>query len=67
MLDIKLVRSEPDKIAEKLSIKGFTLDTEYLDKLESQRRKLQSISESLQSERNRYSKEMGKAISNAKK
>lgn len=66
MLDIKLVRSEPDKIAEKLSIKGFTLDTKYLDGLESQRCKLQNISESLQSERNTYSKEMGKAISNAK-
>ena len=66
MLDIKLIRSEPDVVAKKLLIRGFTLDVEYLDKLESRRRKIQEISQNLQSERNAHSKVMGKAISEAK-
>ena len=65
MLDIKLIRSEPDLVAKKLLIRGFVLDIEYLDELESKRRKIQGISQNLQSERNSHSKMMGKAISEA--
>jgi seryl-tRNA synthetase len=66
MLDIKLIRSEPNLVAKKLLIRGFKLDIDYLDKLEFKRRELQEISQNLQSERNTYSKMMGKAISEAK-
>jgi len=56
MLDVKLISSEPDEVAKKLLIRGFVLDIEYLDELESKRRKLQGISKNLQSERNSHSK-----------
>ena len=65
MLDVKLIRSEPDVVAKKLLIRGFVLNIEYLDELESKRRKIQGISQNLQSERNSHSKMMGKAISEA--
>ena len=66
MLDPKLVRSEPETIAEKLAVKGFTLDVEKLKELEGIRRQLQDKAQTLQSERNAYAKSMGKAIGEAK-
>ncbi len=66
MLDPKLVRSEPESIAEKLAVKGFTLDVEKLKELEAVRRQLQDKAQSLQAERNAYAKSMGKAIGEAK-
>lgn len=66
MLDPKLVRSEPETIAEKLAVKGFILDVEKLKELEGLRRQLQDKAQTLQSERNAYAKSMGKAIGEAK-
>ena len=66
MLDPKLVRSEPETIAEKLAVKGFTLDVEKLKELEGIRRQIQDKAQTLQSERNAYAKSMGKAIGEAK-
>ena len=66
MLDIKLVRSDPKKVAAKLAVRGFVLDVEYFSSLETYRRNLQDRSQTLQSERNSYAKMMGKAISQAK-
>jgi len=66
MLDPKLVRSEPQAIADALTIKGFTLDTDLLKRLETARRELQEKAQSLQAERNAYAKSMGKAIGEAK-
>lgn len=66
MLDIKLIRSEPEKIAAKLVTRGFVLDVKYINGLEREYRQLQDASQSLQSERNAYAKMMGKAISEAK-
>ena len=54
MLDIKLIRSEPEKIAAKLVIRGFVLDVKYINGLEREYRQLQDASQSLQSERNAY-------------
>ena len=66
MLDIKLIRSEPEKIAAKLAIRGFVLDVKHINEMEKEYRQLQDASQSLQSERNAYAKMMGKAISEAK-
>jgi len=66
MLDPKLVRSEPEAIAEKLAVKGFALDVEKLKELEAVRRQLQDKAQSLQAERNAYAKSMGKAIGETK-
>lgn len=66
MLDPKLVRSEPETIAKKLVVKGFTLDVDKLKELEATRRELQDKAQTLQAERNAYAKSMGKAIGEAK-
>lgn len=61
MLDPKWIRTEPDRIAERLKTKKFTLDTERLAALDAQRKVLQLETEALQNERNSRSKAIGKA------
>jgi seryl-tRNA synthetase len=66
MLDPKLLRSDLHAVADSLKIKRFDLDTEAFIALETQRKGLQLAAESLQQERNSYSKTMGKLIGEAK-
>ncbi|MEQ9209578.1 MAG: serine--tRNA ligase, partial [Pseudomonadales bacterium] len=61
MLDPKLLRNEPELIAERLSVRGYQLDVETLNNLEEQRKALQVETESLQAERNKSSKAIGQA------
>ncbi|MEQ6915922.1 serine--tRNA ligase [Halomonas aquatica] len=61
MLDPKLLRSDLEAVAQRLATRGYDLDTERLEALESQRRELQAETESLQNERNTRSKAIGKA------
>ncbi|MDN3525822.1 serine--tRNA ligase [Halomonas sabkhae] len=61
MLDPKLLRSDPDGVAQRLAKRGFALDTDQLAALESRRRELQSETERLQNERNTRSKAIGQA------
>jgi len=61
MLDPKLLRSELDRVVEKLGVRGVAFDTAEIQGLEDQRKTLQVETEQLQSERNRRSKEIGKA------
>lgn len=61
MLDPKLVRQNPQEIAEKLLKKGYRLDVAQLNELEAQRKQIQVETEQLQSERNLRSKNIGKA------
>ena len=61
MLDPKLLRSDPQFVAQRLALRGFTLDTAQLESLESRRRELQTRTEQLQNERNVRSKSIGKA------
>ncbi len=61
MLDPKLLRSDPAQVAERLAKRGFVLDVDRLEALESRRRDLQAETESLQNERNTRSKAVGKA------
>ncbi|QTP59883.1 serine--tRNA ligase [Billgrantia antri] len=61
MLDPKLLRSDLDTVAQRLAKRGFALDTERLEALETRRRELQTETESLQNERNTRSKAIGKA------
>lgn len=61
MLDPRLVRTEPEVVAQKLAIRGFTLDVATVHALEEQRKALQTETETLQSERNSISKAIGKA------
>ena len=66
MLDPKLLRSDLHAVADSLKIKRFDLDTQAFTDLETQRKGLQLAAESLQQERNSYSKTMGKLIGEAK-
>lgn len=61
MLDPKLVRSQPQLLAERLETRGFTLDVVQLETLESRRKTLQTRTETLQAERNSRSKSIGQA------
>lgn len=64
MLDPKLIRSELEAVAEKLSRRGFTLDVAKLTELENKRKELQVSTQDLQSLRNNSSKSIGKAKAN---
>ena len=66
MLDPKLLRSDLNAIAASLQVKGYQLDTQAFLALEAQRKERQLVAESLQQERNSYSKSMGILIGEAK-
>ena len=61
MLDSKLLRTELDETAEKLTRRGFKLDVETLRDPEEQRKSLQVKTEELQAQRNSRSKSIGQA------
>ena len=61
MLDIKLLRNNIDDVAAQLLRRGYTLDVEAFNALESQRKSVQMSTQTLQSERNTRSKAIGKA------
>ena len=59
MLDNKLLRQEPQVVAEQLKRRGVTLDVAALSALEAQRKELQGKMQALQTERNTQSKKIG--------
>ena len=61
MLDPKYVRNELDAVAEQLERRGFVLDKQNIEALETRRKAIQVKTESLQAERNSRSKAIGKA------
>lgn len=61
MLDYKLLRTELTNTAERLAARGFSLDVERLEALESSRKSVQTRTEQLQSERNSRAKAIGQA------
>ncbi len=61
MLDPKLLRNDLENCVAQLARRGYTLDTELFEKLESQRKQLQVDTQQLQSERNTKSKAIGQA------
>lgn len=61
MLDIKILRADPQACAKLLAVKGFALDVDRFLELENQRRVLQQETEHLQNERNQKSKTIGQA------
>ena len=63
MLDIKLLRSNPEDLRERLAIKGYALDVNEFLSLDNERRLAQEETESLQNERNVKSKSIGQAKS----
>ena len=61
MLDSKLLRTQPQEMAERLAVRGFVLDVARLEELEAQRKEVQTRTEQLQAERNSRSKSIGQA------
>jgi len=61
MLDPRLVRTEPQTVADKLKKRGYVLDIAAITALEEQRKVLQTETEQLQNERNTRSKSIGQA------
>jgi len=61
MLDSKLLRSDLDRVVEKLKIKNFDFDVSAFSRLEEQRKSLQVSTQNLQSDRNTRSKAIGEA------
>ncbi len=60
MIDPQLLRSDISQVAERLKIKGYDLDVEAFQNLESQRKTLQVKVEDFQAQRNARSKQIGK-------
>jgi len=61
MLDAKLLRADPERIAAQLARRGFVFDVAEFQALEAQRKTLQTQTEQLQAERNSRSKAIGVA------
>ena len=62
MLDQRLVRDNPDLIANELGRRGMTLDLTGLQLIAQQQRNLEEQRSSLQAEGNRIGKEVGHRI-----
>ena len=61
MLDIQLLRSNPDFVAERLAVRGFHWDRSPFQALEDERRQVQTRTQELQAQRNAASKAIGAA------
>lgn len=61
MLDPHLIRTELEQVNKAMAKRGLQLDVDRLNELESRRKTCQVEAEQLQAERNRRSKEIGKA------
>ncbi len=61
MLDVRLLRKQPEAVAERLKARGFELDVAAFQALEVERKELQALTEQLQQERNARSKQIGAA------
>src|SRR5258705_1071466 len=59
MLDIQLLRKDPDAVAKRLAQRGYTLDVVAFAALETERREIQTRTEELQMRRNTLSKQIG--------
>jgi seryl-tRNA synthetase len=61
MLDTKIVRSNPEAVAQQLAKKKYEFPLDLYNELEAKRRDIQVQTENLQNERNTRSKNIGKA------
>ncbi|MCL4183388.1 MAG: serine--tRNA ligase [Burkholderiaceae bacterium] len=59
MLDIAQLRKDPESVAARLALRGYTLDLDALRALEAERKALQVRAEALQARRNALSKSIG--------
>src|SRR5713101_6203015 len=62
MIDIQLLRSNPDAVAARLATRGgYPLDVARFRELEGRRKQVQTLVEKIQAERNQIAKQIGQA------
>ncbi len=61
MLDIQTLRNDLAGVAARLATRGYTLDTAQFEKLEAERKTIQTRTQELQAKRNAASKQIGQA------
>ena len=61
MIDMQLLRADADAVAKRLATRGYRLDVAGFRALEDARKKIQTATEQLQSQRNALSKQVGQA------
>jgi seryl-tRNA synthetase len=61
MIDVKLLRSDPEAVARNLARRGFVLDVSALKALDERRKQAQVENDRLRSERNQHAKAVGMA------
>jgi seryl-tRNA synthetase len=61
MIDVKLLRSDPEAVARNLARRGFVLDVSALKALDERRKQAQIENDKLRSERNSHAKAVGMA------
>ena len=61
MIDVKLLRSDPEGVARNLARRGFVLDVSALKALDERRKQAQVENDRLRAERNAHAKAVGMA------
>jgi seryl-tRNA synthetase len=61
MLDIQLLRTDLDSVAQRLANRGYTLDKSAFQAMEDERKQVQTRTQELQAKRNASSKQIGQA------
>ena len=59
MIDINLLRADPEKVKDNLKIKNYDLDTGLFTEIDSKRKIIQTEVEDLKSLKNKLSKDFG--------
>ena len=59
MIDINLLRADPEKVKDNLKIKNYDLDTGLFTEIYSKRKTIQTEVEDLKSQKNKLSKDFG--------
>jgi seryl-tRNA synthetase len=63
MIDVQLLRTRLDEVAERLAVRGATFDRDAFRTLEAERKDIQTRTQELQSARNAHAKKVGQAKS----
>jgi len=61
MLDIQLLRNDPASVATRLATRGFAFDVAAFERIEAERKEIQTRTQDLQAKRNTASKQIGAA------
>ncbi len=61
MIDIQLLRSNLDAVADRLAARGYSFDREGFQRLENERKQIQGETQALQASRNAFAKQIGQA------